>query len=93
MRVIKTGKQRVWEQECSRCNSLYEYNTGDYFEKTVESPSGLRREVYHFFKDTEVYREIVETKYKCLKCPVCGYVTKKLDFDNVFPKHVRWERV
>ena len=93
MRIVKTGQQRVWQEECSKCMSIYEYTQGDYFEITEEKPSGLVREKYHWFRETEKFREISRTKYKCLKCPVCGNIKKKVDFEDVFGEPVRWEKI
>ena len=94
MRIVKTGKQRVWQEECKKCYTLYEYTQSDYFEMEEEKPSGLVREEYHWFKQTEKYRQICRYKWKCLKCPVCGEVKKRMDADDLFKvKEVRWEKV
>ena len=94
MRIVKTGKQRVWQEECKRCYTLYEYTQSDYYEMEEEQPSGLVREEYHLFKKTEKYRQICRYKWQCLKCPVCGDVKKRMDAANLFkPVEVRWEKV
>lgn len=93
MRIVKTGKQRVWQEECRKCDTLYEYTQSDYFEMIEEKPGGLVREEYHWFKKTEKFQAIYRYKYKCLRCPVCGDVKKRMDFEDVFGKPIRWEKV
>ena len=93
MRIIKDGRTRTWQEECNKCHTIYEYSEKDYFEIVEEKPSGIVREEYHWFRKTEKYRGISRVKFKCLKCPQCGEIKKKVDFNNVFGEPVRWEKI
>ena len=93
MTIIERGKDRQYQGECRKCGTRYFYTKNDYFEIVEEKPSGLVREEYHWFRKAEKYREIQRYKYKCLRCPVCGDVKKKVEFESVFVEPVRWEKV
>ena len=94
MKIIEDGRTRTWRTECNRCHTIYEYSETDYFEIEEEKPSGLVEIKEHLFKENETYRQIYRYKWKCLKCPVCGDLKKRMDADRLFrPKEVRWERV
>ena len=94
MRVIQDGRTRTWRAECDKCHTIYEYSEADYFEIEEERPSGIIKVKQYFFKKNESYRQICRYKWKCLKCPVCGKLEKKMDAERLFePEEVRWERV
>jgi hypothetical protein len=94
MKIIKDGRNRTYQEECRKCGTIYEYSERDYFEITEEKPSGLAEIREHLFKANETYRQICRYKWKCLRCPVCGDLKKRMDADRLFkPEEVRWERV
>lgn len=94
MRIIKNGRTRKYQDECVKCGTVYEYSEKDYFELEEEKPSGLMHIEEHLFKKNESYRQICRYKWKCLRCPVCGALKKRMDPDRLFkPEEVRWERV
>ena len=94
MKIIKDGKDRIYQKECRRCHTIYEYSERDYFELEEEKPSGLAYIKEHLFKKNESYRQICRYKWKCLKCPVCGELVKRMDAERLFkPDEVRWEQI
>lgn len=84
MRIIKNGKERVYQGECPKCHTIYEYSENDYFDLEQDEPSGIKRITTHFFKEDEEHSEIRRYKYKCLRCPVCGAIKKTMDLESIF---------
>lgn len=94
MKVICTGKEKVYTSTCSKCNSDLEYTEDDVYYVNEEHKGGLRKTVSHVFKADEHYVNVYMQESRCVKCPVCGHIIKTVSFRNGLPdmKTVRWEK-
>lgn len=95
MRVMCSGKDKVYKTTCIKCDSDLEYIEDDVFNISEECKGGLRKTVSHWFKKDEHYVNIYVMKYRCIKCPVCGHVIKFVDFRDGLQtmETVRWEKI
>ena len=94
MRVICSGKEKIYMTTCRKCNSDLEYTEDDVFYTQEECKGGLIKTVPHLFKADEYYTNVYIQDYRCIRCPVCGNVIKSIDISKGFPssKTERWEK-
>ena len=95
MKVVCNGKEKVYTDTCSRCNSDLEYTENDVFYVNEECKGGIRETVSHLFKKDEHYINIYMQEFRCVKCPVCGDIIKSISFRNGLPdmETIRWEKI
>ena len=93
MRIVKKGYEKVRRTTCRFCNSDLEYTDADMFYLVEEKRGGLRETREHLFRPTEEYINVYKQRYHCINCPVCHNTIKFIEFDDIFPETIRWERV
>ena len=94
MKVVCNGKEKVYEITCRKCNSDLEYTEDDVFYTSEEECGGVEKIVSHFWKPDERYVNVYIQEYRCVKCPVCGHIIKRMDFSKGLPNlgTMRWEK-
>lgn len=92
MKIVQKGKYKSYEVTCHQCNSDLEYTENDIFYTQEEKVGGIIKTVSHLFKQDEHYKSIYLYNYKCVKCPVCGYIIKMPDFSKEM-KIVGWKEI
>ena len=85
MKVIRNGKEKTYIITCDHCNSDLEYTEDDVFYTKEERRGGISKTVSHFWKADEHYVNIYMQDYRCVRCPVCGNVIKRIDFSRGLP--------
>lgn len=95
MKVIKNGKEKVYDVTCNLCDSDLEYTSNDVFTITEEARGGIEQTISRPFKDDERYINFVLHKYNCVRCPVCNNIIKiGLDINSLFKDDgERWIRI
>ena len=91
MRVLRKGCDKTYRITCDICNSDLEYSERDTFYMKEKSKGGLRKTVSHFWKPDEHYINVCVNNYRCVKCPVCNHIIKRLTFDMGLDE-MKWER-
>ena len=94
MKVICNGKDKVYTITCDNCNSDLGYTENDIFYIKEERRGGIIKTVPRLFRTDEHYTNVYIQEYRCVKCPVCGNVIKRIDFSNGLPSldTMRWEK-
>lgn len=94
MKVICNGKEKTYKITCDHCNSDLEYTENDVFYTKEECKGGLCKTVPHFWKPDEHYVNVYMQEYRCVKCPVCGHIIKRMDFSNGLSNldAMKWEK-
>lgn len=94
MKVICNGKEKTYTITCDNCNSDLEYTENDVFYTKEECKGGIAKTVSHLFKADEHYTSVYMQDYRCIKCPVCGNVIKRIDFSKGLPRleAMKWEK-
>lgn len=91
MKVVCNGMDKVYKITCNKCDSDLEYTEKDVFEMQEER-SGIVKTVHHLFKPAERFINVYMQTYRCIKCPVCGNVIKRMDLNKGIGT-MRWEKV
>lgn len=94
MKVIFNGKDKTYEITCDTCNSDLEYTENDVFYIKEERRGGIDKTVSHFWKADEHYVNVYMQDYRCVRCPVCGNVIKRIDFSKGLQSldAMKWEK-
>ena len=92
MKVVCNGKDKVHEITCDKCNSDLEYTEADVFYTNEKKKGGIRQTIPHAFKADEHYISVYMDEYRCVKCPVCGHIIKRISFRNGLSEFVGWEK-
>ena len=92
MKVVCNGKDKVYEMTCDQCNSDLEYTEEDVFYTNERVKGGVRQTIPHVFKADENYISVYMKEYRCVKCPVCGHITKRISFRNGLSEFIGWEK-
>ena len=95
MKVVCNGKDKVYEITCDKCNSDLEYIEDDVFYTSEEKRGGIGKTVSHFWKPDEHYVNVYMQEHRCVKCPVCGHIIRRIDFSKGFPNldAMKWEKI
>lgn len=94
MRILQREDEKTYKITCDHCNADLEYTEKDVFYTKEECRGGIIKIVPHLWKADEHYTNVYMQDYRCIKCPVCGNVIKRLDFSKGLPELgvMRWEK-
>jgi hypothetical protein len=94
MKVVLNGKEKVYTNTCIECNSDFEYTEEDVFYVNEEHEGGLHKTVSHLFKPDEHYVNVYLQEFRCVKCPVCGHIIKKVNLKTGLPimRTIGWKK-
>lgn len=92
MKVVCNGKDKVHEITCDKCNSDLEYTEADVFYTNEKKKGCIGYTEPRLFRPDERYISVYMNEYRCVKCPVCGHIIKRISFRNGLSEFVGWEK-